>query len=86
MCGIAGHIDLNTAPIKAEIEAACRALKHRGPDGHGIDKVTNNLMFGHTRLSFLDLGDQGRQPMFSADRNLSITFNGEIYNYLELKK
>lgn len=86
MCGITGHIDLNTAPIKAEIEAACRALKHRGPDGHGIDKVTNNLMFGHTRLSFFDLGDQGRQPMFSADSNLSITFNGEIYNYLELKK
>lgn len=86
MCGIVGHIDLITTPSKAEIEAACTALRHRGPDGYGIEAVTNNLIFGHTRLSFLDLGDQGRQPMFSADRTISITFNGEIYNYLELKK
>jgi asparagine synthase (glutamine-hydrolysing) len=86
MCGIVGHIHLTQKLALDEVKKACIVLKHRGPDGEGAELITNHLTFGHTRLSFLDLAKKGDQPMFSTDQNLSITFNGEIYNYLKLKE
>jgi asparagine synthase (glutamine-hydrolysing) len=88
MCGIAGAISLDGSPIP-EIEARLSAMNslqaHRGPDGHAIwvhpDK---NVGLAHRRLSIIGLGETGTEPMRNGDDWL--TFNGEIYNYLELKQ
>ena len=61
------------------------SIKHRGPDGDGI-YIGNGLSLGHTRLSIIDLSENGRQPMTTADESLCIVYNGEIYNYEILKK
>ena len=66
-----------------------RSLAHRGPDAHGeyLAAVAGQQVFlGHTRLSIIDLSPAGTQPMFSADRQTVIIFNGEIYNYRELRR
>jgi len=68
--------------------AALRAIRHRGPDDEGFDVYelgTGVLALGHTRLSILDLSSAGHQPMYSKDQRFSIAFNGEIYNYRELR-
>ena len=59
------------------------ALQHRGPDDQGI-YINKSMGFGHRRLSIIDL-DSGQQPMSNEDGNLWITFNGEIYNFLEIR-
>ena len=59
---------------------------HRGPDHQGAVQVGNHVLFGHNRLSIIDLSKAGDQPFFSNDQRYSIVFNGEIYNYIELKK
>lgn len=85
MCGIAGIINFSGLPIDIiEIENMTRLVAHRGPDGEGFysDK---NLAFGHRRLSIIDLSSLGAQPMTYKDKFV-ITFNGEIYNYLEIKE
>jgi asparagine synthase (glutamine-hydrolysing) len=85
MCGIAGIFGNNW---KVEnLEAMVAVQKHRGPDAEGIyiDRSTVAGL-GHNRLSIIDLSDAGRQPMKSRFGNLVIVFNGEIYNYLELKR
>lgn len=65
----------------------CTALKHGGPDDEGIYIDENvNLVFGHRRLSIIDLSPQGHQPMTDFEKRACITFNGEIYNYRELKE
>ena len=85
MCGIVGHIS-GTEPIDLkEIEQACVQIQHRGPDGHGVKLITEKIAFGHTRLAFLDLGEHGAQPMSSQDEDIWISYNGEIYNFLEIK-
>lgn len=83
MCGILGHIpQCNPEVFKASLDL----LYHRGPDGFGIwNAEDNKAIIGHRRLSILDLSENGKQPMIWADRYV-ITFNGEIYNYVELKK
>jgi len=86
MCGIVGHINLLEEVKENELTEACVKLKHRGPDAFGVEILNKRIGLGHTRLSFLDLSKQGAQPMLSNDKNISITFNGEIYNYLELKE
>ena len=86
MCGIVGHISNNGVVKLKEVETACQLLAHRGPDGRNSVLIDNHMAFGHTRLSFLDLSEKGKQPMFNNAKNLCITFNGEIYNYLEIKK
>src|SRR3989339_259313 len=81
-CGIFGHI----GHIDKNLALKCtNTLKHRGPDGFGLHH-TNDFCFGHRRLSILDLSVLGKQPMSYADNRYFITFNGEIYNFLEIKK
>lgn len=86
MCGIAGiwHKSGNEY-LYRDIKSMTDTIVHRGPDGEG-HWVSNNhwIALGHRRLSILDLSYQAKQPM--ERRNLIITYNGEIYNYLELKK
>jgi len=85
MCGIAGYVSSK----KMQDAAMLQCLHHRGPDHEGsyTDVIQNKQVFlGHTRLSILDLSDDGNQPMFSDDKQLVIVFNGEIYNFQELKK
>lgn len=85
MCGIAGCFSRNKAK-RADIEKMITALQHRGPDDFGvfIDK-DQQMCLGHRRLSIIDLAG-GKQPMTNEDESLWITFNGEIYNYNEIKK
>lgn len=83
MCGIAGYISLNNKAEDHIIKGMTDIIAHRGPDGFG-HKLFNNIAIGHRRLSIIDLA-AGHQPMCSADEKIWITFNGEIYNYLELK-
>lgn len=87
MCGIAGIWDKDASfDYFASAQKMTDALRHRGPDGEGhyADK-NSGIYLGHRRLSIIDLSDKGAQPMKSADGRYIITFNGEIYNYKELK-
>ncbi len=81
MCGIAG-INLSNEPL---IRKAAESLKHRGPDAAGI-WCGAGISLAHTRLSIIDLDVRSHQPMWDAENKFAIIFNGEIYNYLELKK
>ncbi|PZO78521.1 MAG: asparagine synthase (glutamine-hydrolyzing) [Mesorhizobium amorphae] len=86
MCGISGLIwrdPSRPAPL-AEMERMNRAIAHRGPDGSGVHSW-GPAALGHRRLSVLDLSDAAHQPMETEDGALALTFNGEIYNYLELR-
>ena len=87
MCGIAGFIDFHKKSTESNIQSMIKPLNHRGPDGEGTSllKSKNAIVgFGHKRLSIIDLSQTGSQPMnFS---HLHITYNGEIYNYQEIKK
>lgn len=85
MCGIAGIIKKNSEVDKEEIRRMNAVMAHRGPDGEGV-YIDYNIGFGHRRLSIVDLSDNGSQPMVSYDKKFVIVFNGEIYNYIELKK
>jgi len=88
MCRIAGIIDKNLNPtiLQSEVKTMCDVMAHGGPDGEGfyID-IENGISFGHRRLSLIDLSPTGHQPMFYHENKLVITFNGEIYNFKELK-
>ncbi len=84
MCGIAGIISKNKFNFQSEIVSMCDIIAHRGPDGFGY-YYSDLFVFGHRRLSIIDLSEKGKQPMKFQDKYV-ITFNGEIYNYLELKK
>ncbi|MDB9467015.1 asparagine synthase (glutamine-hydrolyzing) [Dolichospermum circinale] len=89
MCGIAGLIKLNTddGSLEAKIEKMQTSLKHRGPDDAGIYISTDKqAALAHTRLSILDLSAAGHQPMSTTDNRYHITFNGEIYNFQELRE
>ncbi|MAT67301.1 MAG: asparagine synthase (glutamine-hydrolyzing) [Crocinitomicaceae bacterium] len=86
MCGIAGFIDFHKKSTKSNIQSMIEPLNHRGPDGEGVSlfKSKNAIIgFGHKRLSIIDLSQTGKQPM--ALNHLHITYNGEIYNYQEIK-
>lgn len=89
MCRIAGIISdqLKLEEIREKVTIMCHALKHGGPDDEGIfcDEQAN-LAFGHRRLSIIDLSQNGHQPMADVQQKVWITFNGEIYNYRELKE
>lgn len=86
MCGIAGIFDLNDSRTfdTRLVEAMTATLFHRGPDGQGIH-IEPGFGFGHQRLSIIDLAG-GKQPMVSADGDVVVTYNGEIYNYRQLRE
>ena len=87
MCGIVGYIDLKKEISESVMQRMNDTLAHRGPDGEGLFISPNKrIALAHRRLSFLDLSDAGKQPMTNNSHEIWITFNGEIYNYLELKK
>lgn len=86
MCGIAGFIDFQQNSSLGILKKMTDTLYHRGPDGAGYELFETHLAqvgFGHRRLSILDLSEQGKQPM--QFQNYWITFNGEIYNFSEIK-
>src|SRR5213594_1103564 len=96
MCGIAGGVFWGDAVDRATGEAAVRSmvtsLAHRGPDGEGLHTATSGsggsapfVVFGHRRLAILDVTPAGAQPMGGADGKPWITYNGETYNFAELK-
>jgi asparagine synthase (glutamine-hydrolysing) len=88
MCGIAGIINLRGNAVEsAEISCLTGLLAHRGPDGEGIwFSADRSVAFGHRRLAIIDPGPGGYQPMLSADGRYVIVYNGEIYNFLELRR
>jgi asparagine synthase (glutamine-hydrolysing) len=85
MCGICGYINLRkgTMPSREVLEAMCRVLAHRGPDDQGT-YFEDFVALGHRRLSIIDLTG-GHQPLFNETGTIAIVFNGEIYNFPEIK-
>ncbi len=88
MCGILGVLSDSTRPGDEHFCASLTLLAHRGPDGEGVWRRPSDrppfVALGHRRLAIIDLSDAAAQPMSSDDRSLHITYNGEIYNYVEL--
>src|ERR1700674_1323931 len=85
MCGIAGIFNLHGAAVAPEsLQGMIRMLAHRGPDDTGFH-TENGVGLAHARLSIIDLVG-GQQPMCNEDSSLWITFNGEIFNYIELRE
>ncbi len=84
MCGIAGYTHRSRSATPGRIETATQSLHHRGPDQWGVH-VSPEVSFGAVRLRIIDLAG-GEQPIYSADRDTVIVFNGEIYNYRELRE
>lgn len=86
MCGITGYSGFgNRTQAEAVVQKMNLAIAHRGPDADGIWS-NDQVVLGHRRLSIIDTSAAGNQPFFSSDRKIVIVFNGEIYNYIELKK
>ena len=86
MCGIVGYYCQQTASKKEILFDMMQTLEHRGPDGSGTwFSETNDYAIGHLRLSIIDING-GKQPFVSEDQNYILTFNGEIYNYIELRQ
>lgn len=89
MCGIAGYINFNAPFADSVIRDMTDQLSHRGPDAAGHFSETDNgcqLSFGHRRLSIIDLSEHANQPLISQDNKYAIVFNGEIYNYSEIRE
>ena len=85
MCGIAGIVHLDGAPVSSGVlKQMTDAIAHRGPDGEG-QWIEGNVGLGHRRLAIIDLSSAGHQPMFSSDTRYVLSYNGEVYNYLELR-
>jgi len=85
MCGVAGLINLNGDAVSPVIlKRMTDAIAHRGPDGEG-HWIEGNVGLGHRRLAIIDLSPAGHQPMISADHRWVLSYNGEIYNYRELR-
>src|SRR5437773_12197821 len=85
MCGVAAVAMLDGRPAPADIvRRMTKALEHRGPDDEGLH-LSGSVALGFRRLSILDLTPSGHQPMSTPDGSVTIVFNGEIYNYIELR-
>lgn len=82
MCGILGW---QGNLQRKRFNEALDLMQHRGPDDRGVEAITDTYLFGHRRLSIIDLSENGHQPMDSIDGRYTIVFNGEIYNYKELQ-
>src|SRR5947208_12394217 len=91
MCGIAGMVDWRAATpverLRAIGEGMIEAVRHRGPDAGDVwAEAEGGVVLGQRRLAIIDLSPGGAQPMHSADRRYVITFNGEIYNYRDIRR
>ena len=88
MCGIAGILrDTASATATDRLERMHGAIAHRGPDDRGVwQSPGGHAAYAHSRLSIIDLSSAGRQPMAVADGRFTITYNGEIYNFAELRR
>src|SRR5262245_12630257 len=89
MCGIAGFIEspsqpFDTTSARALVHRMCEAIRHRGPDDEGL-LVEPVYALGMRRLSIIDV-DTGHQPIHNEDGRISVVFNGEIYNFRELRR
>jgi asparagine synthase (glutamine-hydrolysing) len=84
MCGIAGSFGRKLHINQKDILNLNKALMHRGPDYQNYVRE-KQIFFYHARLSIIDIRNISHQPMYSSDKSLLIVFNGEIYNYIELK-
>ncbi len=87
MCGIAGKVGFVGAPETARriVHGMCEAMAHRGPDAWGVD-LADEAVLGHRRLAIIDLSPAAAQPMASADGRSVVVFNGEIYNFGQLRR
>lgn len=87
MCGIGGFsLSANEKFYKKELDEIISKIDHRGPDDKGFyENQKNCIGLVHTRLSIQDLSSLGHQPMISADKNIVLVFNGEIYNFIQLR-
>ena len=84
MCGILGYIAINSKLVSnKKFDNALKLMEHRGPDNHDILKI-DNILLGHRRLSIIDVSSSSNMPF--QDNNLVITYNGEIFNYIEIKE
>ena len=88
MCGIVGFVSRSEfASLKADLQKAVSSLRHRGPDDDGLFcDASQGVGLAHRRLSILDLSAAGRQPFHNDDQSLQIVYNGEIYNFREVRK
>jgi len=85
MCGIVGQINFDKSPVSPVVlKKMTDAIIHRGPDGEG-HWIEESVGFGHRRLSIIDPSPLGRQPMVSQDQRYILTYNGEVYNFRELR-
>src|SRR5688500_7603444 len=85
MCGIAGLINFDGAPVSPDVlRAMTDAIRHRGPDREG-QWIESGVGFGHRRLAIIDLSPAGQQPMVTADGRFVLNYNGEVYNFPELR-
>jgi asparagine synthase (glutamine-hydrolysing) len=85
MCGITGILDWKRFPQTNDIQQAVEQMRPRGPD-HQAVLTDGAIAFGHTRLAVIDLNPQSNQPMRDAEGGCLLVFNGEIYNYRELRR
>ena len=85
MCGIAGQVNFDNSPVSPVVlKRMTDVIEHRGPDGEG-HWIKEGVGLGHRRLSIIDLSPAGHQPMISSDDRYVLTYNGEIYNFRELR-
>jgi asparagine synthase (glutamine-hydrolysing) len=86
MCGIAGILNTDGSPVQAElVKRMAHAIAHRGPDDEGL-YLDQCIGLGHRRLSIIDLSPAGAQPMCNEDGTIWITYNGEIYNFMDIRR
>ena len=92
MCGISGIASKHLAPpdLQSTVERMARSIRHRGPDGtfvqcFGPPAISHGVGLGHNRLAIIDVSDAGREPMTNEDGTLWLVFNGEIYNFEDLR-
>jgi len=86
MCGITGVFSFQATISRTRVEEMTSAIVHRGPDAQGVySSPQRKAHLGHRRLSIIDLSTEADQPMVSACGEYAIVFNGEVYNYQELR-
>src|SRR5208282_6110020 len=87
MCGIAGQVSFGRRPAVDTVAGLVQSIRHRGPDDYGVWTArAGECVLGHARLSIIDLSAMGHQPMLDPETGNSIVFNGEIYNFQQLRR